>query len=98
MSFNVSGDHFFSALSSAATLLLNSYDIAKYNCTNFALDICAAANINFIPRTKGLLPFPFDYTMGLSPGNLGKDLRGLATTRDVNTTAGYSNSRKGPCD
>ncbi len=95
VTYEVSAADFFSAISTAATKASNLYHISQYNCTTYALDVCQSAGIT-LPRT--LADFPYGYGRGLSPGNLGADLRSRsAVDSNIKVTGGTSGNGNGPC-
>jgi hypothetical protein len=95
VTYEVSAGDFFSAIATATANASNLYHISQYNCTTYALDVCEAAGIN-LPRT--LAEFPYGYGKGLSPGNLGADLRSRSVTDNkIKVTGGTSGNGNGPC-
>ncbi|WP_343306726.1 hypothetical protein AAHN97_06400 [Chitinophaga niabensis] len=65
-----------------------NYDLYRYNCTDFAIDIGRAAGLN-IPYTKNQL-FP-----GRNPGDLGQDMRNIP---GADGTPGSALSNTGNCN
>ncbi len=95
VTYDVSANDFYSAISTALTRASNQYDISQYNCTTYALDVCDAAGIQ-LPRT--FADFPYNYGRGLSPGNLGADLRSRSVIDNrININGGTSGNGNGPC-
>lgn len=72
------------------------YHIAQNNCTTTVAYVCDAVGLTF-PKNESYFPF---FTMqGLSPGQLGKDIRNhQSSSGNVNTTGGNAPSSKGPCN
>jgi hypothetical protein len=65
------------------------YDLEKYNCTNFVLDISDAAGLH-VKRTIGR----WVIGSGLNPGNLGEDLKAIP---GAVTQGGQSPTNVGDC-
>ncbi|MGV3604470.1 MAG: hypothetical protein ACO1N1_24825 [Dyadobacter fermentans] len=72
------------------------YDINQYNCTTAAASVADAVGLTF-PKTES--DFPFGIGKGMSPGQLGKDIRNhQSSSGDVDLDGGTAPTSKGPCN
>ena len=71
------------------------YHTAQYNCTTAIAYICDAAGFT-LPKTESY--FPFFVAKGLSPGQLGLDLRNNQSSGILNPNGGSAPYSKGSCN
>jgi hypothetical protein len=71
-----------------------TYDIATYNCTNFAYSACKVGGIT-MPDPVGNMGMG---QTGMTPGALGKSIRDVGNVANSNTDGGTVNKTHGPCN
>ncbi|WP_353718661.1 hypothetical protein [Dyadobacter sp. 676] len=87
---------FTSAINGVISAFGMMYDVNEYNCTTAVASVADAVGLTF-PKTE--TDFPFGIGKGMSPGQLGKDLRDhQSSSGDLDLDGGTAPASKGPCN
>jgi hypothetical protein len=95
-SWDLSASAFTDAINGMVSSFGMMYDLNQYNCTTAAASVVDAVGLTF-PKTES--DFPFGIGKGMSPGQLGRDLRNhQSSSGDVDLDGGTAPASKGPCN
>lgn len=92
---NIGADAFQHALAELEVIGNRMYHYSGYNCTTAAASVATAAGLT-LPKNETY--FPFGTGKGLSPGQLGYDLRANQSSGTLNTNGGTAPASKGACN
>jgi hypothetical protein len=95
-SFEVTSSGFTSAINGLISSMGMMYNISQYNCTTAVASTADAVGLTFPKRESD---FPFGMGKGMSPGQLGKDLRDhQSSSGDLDLDGGTAPASHGPCN